>query len=144
MRSALLAHDDRGAGVLAHRQHAAGGDVGVLQKIVGDELVVVACFLVVEDVAQLLQMPRPQVVVDVDERGLASARSASRDDHHHLLAHHRLDPHAVGRNLLVGRLVLAERKQRRVLVGRDFRERTGGVHGAIRKGSKFQQAAFRR
>ncbi len=67
---ALLAHDDRRAGVLAHRQHAAGGDVGVLQEVEGDELVVVGGFLVVEDVAQLLQMPRPQVVVDVDERGL--------------------------------------------------------------------------
>jgi hypothetical protein len=37
MTLALLAHDDRGAGVLAHRQHAAGGDVGVLQQIEGDE-----------------------------------------------------------------------------------------------------------
>ncbi len=53
----LLAHDDRGAGVLAHRQHAAGGDVGVLQEVEGDELVVVAGFLVFQDVAELLQMP---------------------------------------------------------------------------------------
>jgi len=28
---AALAHDDRGAGVLAHRQHASGGDAGILQ-----------------------------------------------------------------------------------------------------------------
>ena len=55
--AALLAHDDRGAGVLAHRQHAAGGDVGVLQEVKGDELVVVARLLVVEDRAELLQMP---------------------------------------------------------------------------------------
>ena len=39
--AALLAHDDRGAGILAHRQHAAGCDVGILQEIEGDELVVV-------------------------------------------------------------------------------------------------------
>ena len=47
---ALLAHDDRGAGVLAHRQHAAGGDVGVLEKIVGDELVVIRRLRVLDDV----------------------------------------------------------------------------------------------
>ena len=29
----LLAHHNGGAGVLAHRQHAAGGDVGVLQQV---------------------------------------------------------------------------------------------------------------
>ena len=39
--AALLAHDDRRTGVLAHRQHAAGRDIGVLQEIEGDELVVV-------------------------------------------------------------------------------------------------------
>ena len=49
---ALLAHDDRGAGVLAHRQHAAGRDIGVLQKIIGDELVVRGRLGVVEDVAR--------------------------------------------------------------------------------------------
>jgi hypothetical protein len=50
---ALLAHDDRGAGVLAHRQDAAGRDVGVLQQVERDELVVVARLGVVEDLAQL-------------------------------------------------------------------------------------------
>ncbi len=75
---ALLAHDDGGAGVLAHRQHAAGGDIGVLEEIEGDELVVVAGFLVVEDAAQLLQMPRPQIMVDVAERGLATGPAAPR------------------------------------------------------------------
>ena len=34
---ALLAHHDRGAGVLARRQHAAGGDVRVLQQLERDE-----------------------------------------------------------------------------------------------------------
>ena len=52
---ALLAHDDGGAGVLAHRQHAAGGDVGVLEKIVGDELVVIRRFLVGENAARLFR-----------------------------------------------------------------------------------------
>ena len=74
----LLAHDDRGAGVLAHRQHAAGGDIGVLQEIQRDELVVGAGLLVIEDVAQLLQMPRPQIMIDVAERRLAAAPAAPR------------------------------------------------------------------
>jgi hypothetical protein len=50
---AALAHDDRGAGVLAHRQDAAGRDVGVLEQVERDELVVVARLGVVDDAAQL-------------------------------------------------------------------------------------------
>ena len=116
---ALLAHDDRGAGVLAHRQHAAGGDVGVLQEIEGDELVVVAGLLVVEDRAQLLQMAGPQIMIDVAERGLRQRPQRLARHHQHVLAQHLLDPHALGRDLLVGRGVRPERKQRRVLVGRN-------------------------
>ncbi len=65
---ALLAHDDRGAGVLAHRQHLAGGDVGVLQQIEGDEPVVVRGLGIVEDVAQLL----------ADGRGAADAAQSTK------------------------------------------------------------------
>ena len=68
--AALLAHDDGRAGVLAHRQHAAGGDVGVLEEIVGDELVVIGRFRVVEDLAQLLEVRRAQQMIDVGERRL--------------------------------------------------------------------------
>ena len=56
----LLPHDDRGAGVLAHGQHAAGGDIGVLEEVVSDEFVVVARFRVVQDGAQLLEVTRPK------------------------------------------------------------------------------------
>ena len=63
--AALLAHDDGRAGVLAHRQHAAGGDVGVLEEVVSDELVVIARLRIVEDLAQLLEMRRTQQMVDV-------------------------------------------------------------------------------
>jgi hypothetical protein len=38
--AAALAHDDRGAGVLAHRQHPASRDARVGQEIAGDEPVV--------------------------------------------------------------------------------------------------------
>ena len=71
--AALLAHHDRGAGVLAHRQHAARGDVGVLQKVVGDELVVRRRLRIVQDRGELLQVARPQQMVDVDEGLLGEA-----------------------------------------------------------------------
>ena len=99
----LLAHDDRGAGILAHRQHAAGGDVGVLQKIQRDELVVGAGLAVVEDIAQLLQMPRPQIMVDVAERGLRQRPQRLARHHQHVLAQHVFDPHALGGDLPVRR-----------------------------------------
>ena len=49
---ALLAEDDGGAGVLAHRQHAAGRDAGVLQQVQRDEAVVGRGLGVIEDLAQ--------------------------------------------------------------------------------------------
>ncbi len=131
---AFLAHDDRGAGVLAHRQHAAGSDVGVLQEIEGDELVVVAGFLVIEDAAQLLEMTGPQIMIDVAERGLRQRPQRLARHHQHVPAQHLLDPHAFGRDFLVRRGVLAERKQRRVLVGWNgfWVGKSGGdVHGNL-------------
>ena len=53
---ALLRLHDRGAGVLAHREHAARGDRRVLEQVERDEAVVVRRLRVVEDVAQLLQV----------------------------------------------------------------------------------------
>ena len=64
----LLAHHDRGAGVLAHRQHAAGGDVDVLEQVERDEPVVARRLGVVDDPAQLRQVRGPQVVGDVVHR----------------------------------------------------------------------------
>ena len=126
---ALLAHDDRGAGVLAHRQHAAGGDVGVLEKIVGDELVVVRRLRVLDDVLEARQMCRPQKMIDIGERRLRQRPQRLARHHQNLFAHHALDPHALGGDFAVGRLILAERKQRRVLIGRRRVGSEGGVHG---------------
>ena len=64
----LLAHHDRGAGVLAHRQHAAGGDVDVLEQVERDEPVVAAGLRVVDDPAQLREVRGPQEVRDVVHR----------------------------------------------------------------------------
>ena len=99
----LLAHDDRGAGILAHRQHAAGGDIGVLQEVEGDEFVVVAGFLVVEDRAQLFEMRGAQIMVDLAEGCFRKRPQRLARDHEHVLAQNLFDPHALGRDLLVGR-----------------------------------------
>ena len=104
----------RGAGVLAHRQHAAGGDVGVLQKVVGDELVVVGRLGVVEDLCELRQMRRAQQMVDVGHRrfGQRAHRFAARTTR--MSSPELLDAHALVGQLAIGRLVLAERKQRSI------------------------------
>ena len=60
-----LAHDDRGAGVLAHRQDAASGDVGVFEQVQGHKAVIGRGFGVIEDVAQLLKVTGAQQVCDV-------------------------------------------------------------------------------
>ena len=126
---ALLAHDDGGAGVLAHRQHAARRDVGVLEKFIGDEPVVIARLRVVEDGAQLLEMTRAQKMIDVDERGLRERAQRLRRNHEHVLAENLLDLHGLcARDLAIRRLVLAQREQGRVVVGRRG-DGYGGVHG---------------
>lgn len=75
-----LAHDDRRARVLAHRQDPARGDVRVLQQVEGDELVVVARLGVLEDLPQLSEVARAEVVRDVVHRGLGEqAQGLGRD-----------------------------------------------------------------
>jgi len=67
---ATLTLDDGCTGVLAHREHAARGDVGVLEQVQGDELVVVAGLGVVEDLGDLGQVVTTEVVGDVVHRRL--------------------------------------------------------------------------
>ena len=126
---AFLAHDDRGAGVLAHRQDAAGGDVGVLQKVIGDELVVVRRFGVLDDRFEARQMRGAQQMIDVGEGLFCQCPHRLARHHQHFFAQDALDAHAFGRDLAVRRLILAERKQRRVLVGRNGMGGEGRVHG---------------
>jgi hypothetical protein len=49
--AAFLPHDNGGAGVLAHWQDATGCDIRILQKIEGDELVIVGRFRVIKNLA---------------------------------------------------------------------------------------------
>ncbi len=115
--AALLGHDDRRARVLAHRQNAAGGDVGVLQQIVGDELVVRGRLGIVEDLGELGEMARPQQMVGVDRGGFSQRADRLAVDDEEFVVAHLLRAHALRRDEAIGGLVLAEREEGAVLIG---------------------------
>ena len=71
---ALLRLHDCSARVLAHRQHATGCDVCVLEQIERNEAVVAAGLWVVEDAGQLLEMGGSQQMGDVFHRLLGELR----------------------------------------------------------------------
>ena len=118
---AALAHDDRGPGVLAHRQDTTGGDVGVLEQVEGDELVVVARLRVLEDATQLGQVGRAQVVGDVVHGGLGEQPQRLVVDLQESPSGERAltldDPDPVGRQQPPGGLVgpVAPRSRQQVL-----------------------------
>ena len=125
----------RGAGVLAHRQHAAGGDVGVLQQVERDEAVVRATPRGRRGCARSWrQMAGAQQVRDVVE-GLEGelAQRLGRDPQHGLaVAGGGGDAGDV--ELAPGRRVRAEREHRRVAeagraraLGRSWRARSVSV-----------------
>ena len=101
----LLAHHDRGAGVLAHRQYAAGGDIGVLHEIVGDETIVVCRFGIFENLGELFEVAGTQQMVDVDHRGFRQQADRFALDDEKLAAHRFFDAHAVRGQLAIGRRV---------------------------------------
>ena len=75
-------------------------------------------------------MRRAQQMIDVGEGGLGQRAQRLVRDHQHVLAHHLLDRDAADVELAIGRLVGAERKQRRVVVRGDGGGwGDGGVHG---------------
>mmetsp|Transcript_66390 Transcript_66390/g.198308 ORF Transcript_66390/g.198308 Transcript_66390/m.198308 type:complete len:237 (-) Transcript_66390:192-902(-) len=65
---AALAHHDRRPRVLAARQDFARRDVGVLEQLECNKLVVAGRLRVVEDVGELLEVARPEQVGDVNHR----------------------------------------------------------------------------
>ena len=104
-----LAHDDRCPGVLAHGQDAARGDVRVLEQVERDELVVVARLRVIEDVRQLLEVRRAQVVRDVVHGGVGEqAQGLGLDLEERAPARPVDDRHAVGGEQPVGGLVVPD------------------------------------
>ena len=100
---ALLAHDDRGAGVLAHRQHAAGRDIGVLEKIESDELVVVRGFRILDDGLERSQMRGAQQMIDVGERGFGQRAQRLARHQQHFFAQDFFDAQPVCGDLAIGR-----------------------------------------
>ncbi len=95
---------------LAHRQHAAGRDVGVLQELQRHVLVVSRRLAVVEDVAQLLEMAGAQQVGDVVECRSRQQGERLRIDCQHVLAVELGGADMVGRELAVGRGVRSRRE----------------------------------
>jgi hypothetical protein len=82
---AFFAHDDGGAGVLAKRQQARGGHVGVLEHRERHHAVVLARLGVIEDGGDLLQVLRPQEEIDVVEGLVRQQRERLGIDDEHLL-----------------------------------------------------------
>ena len=61
----FVPHHDRGAGVLASGKHTAGGDVGVAKQLHRHELVVGGRLRVVDDFAELGEVPWAKQVRDI-------------------------------------------------------------------------------
>jgi hypothetical protein len=108
---AALAHDDGGAGVLAHGQHASRRDAGVEQQVTGHEPVIRARLGIVEDRPELAQVAGAEQVCDVPHGGLGQQAEHPGIDLEKGLPERlpRFDP--VSRDLAVVGGVLAERQQ---------------------------------
>jgi hypothetical protein len=105
-----LAHHDGGARVLAHRQDAAGGDVRVLEEIERDEAIVGRGRRVLEDLAQLREVTRTELVRDVAHGLVRELRERLRTDLEERAAARLERADVLLRDEPVGRLVLAERE----------------------------------
>ena len=134
--AALLAHDDGGAGVLAHRQHAAGRDIGVLQQIIGDELVVRGRLGIVENLAELGEMAGAQQMVDVDEGLFGELADRLARDAQDLAVADLLDADALAAQLAIRRRVLAEREEIDMRIGHDQR-----LRNKLRRDQDMEDAA---
>ena len=125
--AAFLGDHDRGARVLAHRQHAAGGDIGVLQEIVGDEPVVRGRFRVVQDLGELGEVAGPQQVVDVDHRLLGERGQRRGLDDEEFAPQRLFDPHALRGQLAIGRRIGAQLKESLIVVAHGDRSVASGL-----------------
>ena len=84
---------DRGASILAKRQHARTGDIGVLEHCQGHHAVIVGCLRVVQNGCDLLQMRGTQEEIDIVKRLRAQKRERLRIDAQHLLTFKRTHLH---------------------------------------------------
>ena len=137
---AFFAHDDGRAGVLAKRQQARGGHIGILEHREGDHAVVFARFLVVEDRGNLLQVLRPQEEVDVMKRLIREQRERLGIDDEHLFLAQFFDADVILRQQAVFSVVGAEFEERLVV-------ESGGWHGfpelaAVSEGCNASEAIW--
>ena len=108
---AALAHHDRGAGVLAHRQHPARRDVRVLQQVTRDVAVVRRRLGVIQDGPQLPQVRGAQQVGDVPERGPAQQGQRLRVNFKKTSSERTLGYSSTVGDLPVGGVVVPKREQ---------------------------------
>ena len=104
----LLAHHDRGAGVLTERQDAGTRDVGILEQGERDHAVVVAGFRVVQDRGDLLQVRGTQEEVDVVKSLRAQQRQRFGRDGQHVLSLELFDADMLGGQQSISCFVSAE------------------------------------
>ncbi len=122
-----LADHDRGAGVLAHRQHATGRHARVAQQVRRDEPVVRTGLGVIDDRPQLRQVTGPQQVLDVPDRLVRQPGERGGLDREELATRGVRHADAVrGHQPVLGVVVRAEREHIRVLERGDH---FGGGHG---------------
>ena len=121
---ALLAHDDRRAGVLAPGEDPARGDVRVPQQLERDELVVRGRLGVVEDRAELAEVPGAQQVGDVAHRGATEQGQRLGRDLEEAAAAGLERGHQVTRQLLVRGVVVVPGLE-------DLLEREGRHRGGV-------------
>ncbi len=101
----LLGHHDGRARVLAHRQHATGRDVDVLEQVEGHEPVVSGRLGVLDDPAQLGEVRGPEVVRDVVHRLLGQPAQRLGGHPQERLPVRVERRHSLGRHEAVRRLV---------------------------------------
>src|SRR5262249_7089911 len=111
------AHDDRGPRVLAHGEHAARSDVGVTKEVERYELVVRRGRRVVEDRAELREVPRTEEMRDVAHRLLGELRERLGLDLQEGLAGCLEGGDVIARDESVRRRVGADREKVLVLEG---------------------------
>mmetsp|Transcript_102063 Transcript_102063/g.293894 ORF Transcript_102063/g.293894 Transcript_102063/m.293894 type:complete len:359 (+) Transcript_102063:1040-2116(+) len=102
---AALAHDNGGACVLAAGQHALRRDRGVLQQIPRGETVIVRGLRVLQDLGQLGEVPRAEVVLDLAHAVVGELREDPWLDARHA-ALDAADLDGLGRDALAHRLIL--------------------------------------
>ena len=106
----LFGEDERGAGILAHRQHAAGSDVGILQHIQSHELVIRRGFGIVHNRAELPQMGWAQQMRCVTESFGSKQRQCLGRNGQNFLTRKFAGPDVIGGEAAIRDLLRSKRE----------------------------------